>query len=163
MYQKGERRREEILRATMSLIGAHGADAVTHRAVAEEAGVPLSATTYYFASKEDLLEQTFLLAAREETERLERLVLDLAPLSLSAQRVGRERWRLRSRPTSARSPPSTWPSSSSASRPPAPSSCATSSSAGRRRTCGWPRWGAAPWGPRSPRSTPASWWRRSRA
>ena len=85
MYQKGERRREEILRATVSLIGARGADAVTHRAVAEEAGVPLSATTYYFASKEDLLEQTFVLAAREETERLERLVLDLAPLSLSAR------------------------------------------------------------------------------
>jgi TetR/AcrR family transcriptional regulator, regulator of biofilm formation and stress response len=83
MYQKGERRREEILRAALRLIGARGADAVTHRAVAEEAGVPLSATTYYFASKEQLLEQTLLMAAREETERLERLVLELAPQSLS--------------------------------------------------------------------------------
>jgi TetR/AcrR family transcriptional regulator, regulator of biofilm formation and stress response len=91
MYQsrddrsKGARRREEILRATLHLIGERGADAVTHRAVAEEAGVPLSATTYYFASKEELLEQTLLLAAREETERLERLVLDLAPQSLSVE------------------------------------------------------------------------------
>lgn len=84
MYQKGERRREELLRATLRVIGARGADAVTHRAVAEEAGVPLSATTYYFASKEELLEQTLLLAAREETERLERLVLELAPSDLSA-------------------------------------------------------------------------------
>jgi TetR/AcrR family transcriptional regulator, regulator of biofilm formation and stress response len=84
MYQKGERRREEILRATLRVIGAHGADAVTHRAVAAEAGVPLSATTYYFASKDELLEQTLLLAAREETERIERLVLDLAPQELSA-------------------------------------------------------------------------------
>ena len=50
MYQKGERRKDEILAATLRLIGARGADAVTHRAVAEEAGVPLSATTYYFAS-----------------------------------------------------------------------------------------------------------------
>jgi TetR/AcrR family transcriptional regulator, regulator of biofilm formation and stress response len=83
MYQKGERRREEILQATLRVIGARGADAVTHRAVAEEAGVPLSATTYYFASKEELLEQTLLMAAREETERLERLVLELAPRSLS--------------------------------------------------------------------------------
>jgi TetR/AcrR family transcriptional regulator, regulator of biofilm formation and stress response len=80
---KGARRREEILRATLALIGERGADAVTHRAVAEAAGVPLSATTYYFASKEELLEQTLLLAAREETERLERLVLEIAPLSLS--------------------------------------------------------------------------------
>jgi len=84
MYQKGERRREELLRATLRVIGARGADAVTHRAVAEEAGVPLSATTYYFGSKEELLEQTLLLAAREETERLERLVLELAPSDLSA-------------------------------------------------------------------------------
>lgn len=83
MYQKGERRREEILRATLQLIGAHGAEAVTHRSVARAAGVPLSATTYYFESKEQLLEQALLLAAREETERLERLVLELAPQSLS--------------------------------------------------------------------------------
>ncbi len=84
MYQKGERRREEILRATLRVIGAHGADAVTHRAVAAEADVPLSATTYYFASKDELLQQTLLMAAREETERIERLVLDLAPQELSA-------------------------------------------------------------------------------
>jgi DNA-binding transcriptional regulator YbjK len=83
MYQKGERRKDEILAATLRVIGARGADAVTHRAVAEEAGVPLSATTYYFASKEELLEQTLLMAAREETERLERLVLELAPRELS--------------------------------------------------------------------------------
>lgn len=88
MYQKGERRRDELLRATLRLIGARGADAVTHRAVADEAGVPLSATTYYFDSKEELLEQTFLLAAREETDRLEGLVLELAPLSLSAKQWG---------------------------------------------------------------------------
>ncbi len=81
-YQKGQRR-EQILRATLTLIGERGADAVTHRAVAEAAAVPLSATTYYFASKEELLEQALLLAAREETERLERLVLELAPQSLS--------------------------------------------------------------------------------
>jgi DNA-binding transcriptional regulator YbjK len=82
---KGERRREKLLKATLRLIGARGADAVTHRAVAEEAGVPLSATTYYFASKEELLEQALLLAAREETGRLERLVLELAPQSLSVE------------------------------------------------------------------------------
>jgi DNA-binding transcriptional regulator YbjK len=82
MYQKGEERREAILRATLRVIGAHGADAVTHRAVAAEAGVPLSATTYYFDSKEQLLQQSLLLAAREETERIERVVLDLAPRSL---------------------------------------------------------------------------------
>ena len=76
---KGAARREHILRATLELIGEHGSDAVTHRAVAERAGVPLSATTYWFDSKQQLLQETLLLAAREEVERLERLVLDLAP------------------------------------------------------------------------------------
>lgn len=84
MYQKGEERRDAILRATLRVIGAQGANAVTHRAVAREAGVPLSATTYYFESKEQLLEQALTLAAREETERLERVVLDMATRSLDA-------------------------------------------------------------------------------
>ena len=52
---------------------------MTHRAVADRAGLPLSATTYWFDSKEELLQETLLLAAREEVERLERLVLELAP------------------------------------------------------------------------------------
>jgi DNA-binding transcriptional regulator YbjK len=79
---KGPARREHILRATLELIGERGPDAVTHRAVAERAGLPLSATTYWFDSKEELLQETLLLAAREEVERLERLVLDLAPREL---------------------------------------------------------------------------------
>jgi DNA-binding transcriptional regulator YbjK len=79
---KGEARREAILRATLAIIGKRGPDAVTHRAVAERAGLPLSATTYWFASKEDLLQETLLLAAREEVERIERVVLDLATREL---------------------------------------------------------------------------------
>ncbi|HEV2875552.1 MAG TPA: TetR family transcriptional regulator, partial [Thermoleophilaceae bacterium] len=70
------------MRATLSLIGERGPDAVTHRAVAERAGLPLSATTYWFASKEKLLQESLLVAAREETERIERVVLDLAPREL---------------------------------------------------------------------------------
>jgi DNA-binding transcriptional regulator YbjK len=56
---------------------------VTHRAVAREAGLPLSATTYWFSSRDQLLEEAFRLAAREEVVRLERLVVDLAPRELS--------------------------------------------------------------------------------
>src|ERR1043165_1336252 len=79
---RGEARRDAILRATLALIGERGLDAVTHRAVAERAGVPLAATTYWFESKEQLLGEALLLAAREETARLERLVLELAPREL---------------------------------------------------------------------------------
>lgn len=80
---RGEARREAILRATLAVIGEHGADAVTHRAVAAQAGLPLSATTYWFSSRDELLEESLRLAAREEVERLERLVVDLAPRRLS--------------------------------------------------------------------------------
>jgi TetR/AcrR family transcriptional regulator, regulator of biofilm formation and stress response len=79
---KGEARRDLILRATLAVIGERGPDAITHRAVAERAGVPLSATTYWFASKDELLQEALLLAAREEVERIERVVLDLAPREL---------------------------------------------------------------------------------
>jgi DNA-binding transcriptional regulator YbjK len=81
---KGSARREPILRATLELIGERGPDAVTHRAVAERAGLPVAATTYWFESKEQLLQEALRLVAREETERLERLVLDLAPRDLDA-------------------------------------------------------------------------------
>ncbi len=50
-----------IVEATLRVIGARGADAVTHRAVAAEAGVPLASTTYYFASKEALVREAFEL------------------------------------------------------------------------------------------------------
>jgi TetR/AcrR family transcriptional regulator, regulator of biofilm formation and stress response len=79
---RGEARRDAILRATLALIGERGLDAVTHRAVAERAGVPLAATTYWFESKEQLLGEALLLAAREETARVERIVLELAPQEL---------------------------------------------------------------------------------
>jgi TetR/AcrR family transcriptional regulator, regulator of biofilm formation and stress response len=79
---KGEARREAIVRATLTLIGERGPDAVTHRAVAERAGLPLSATTYWFESKEELLKESLLVAAREEVERVERVVLELATREL---------------------------------------------------------------------------------
>ena len=83
---KGEARRDAIVRAALELIGEQGLDAVTHRALADRAGVPLSATTYWFASKDAILQQALLLAAREEVERLERVVLALAGKELDVTR-----------------------------------------------------------------------------
>jgi DNA-binding transcriptional regulator YbjK len=81
---RGEARREAISRAALALIGERGPDAVTHRAVAQRAGLPTSATTYWFESKEQLLQEAFLLAAREEVARVEAVVIDLAPRELDA-------------------------------------------------------------------------------
>ncbi|NWJ71839.1 TetR family transcriptional regulator [Pseudonocardia sp. ICBG1122] len=53
--EKGERRRALLVAAAAELLAESGFDAIRHRAVAERAGVPLAATTYYFSSLEDLV------------------------------------------------------------------------------------------------------------
>ncbi|PWB34538.1 TetR family transcriptional regulator [Pseudomonas sp. SDI] len=57
--QGSEQRRQDILDAAMRIIVRDGVRGVRHRAVAAEAGVPLSATTYYFNDIQDLLSDTF--------------------------------------------------------------------------------------------------------
>ncbi len=69
MEQATAGRREQILEATLRVIGRSGRQAVTHRAVAEEAGVPLGSTTYYFDSRDDLLRQALEHVAASEVER----------------------------------------------------------------------------------------------
>jgi TetR/AcrR family transcriptional regulator, regulator of biofilm formation and stress response len=71
--QPAQGRREQILEATLRVIGRSGRESVTHRAVAEEAGVPLGSTTYYFDSRDDLLGQALEHVARKESERHVRL------------------------------------------------------------------------------------------
>ncbi|WCB95784.1 hypothetical protein DSM104299_04535 [Baekduia alba] len=83
--RRGEQRRAELLEAAIHLIGAHGLDAVTHRAVAAEAGVPAASTSYYFRSKDELIDEALnTLATREiallraRREALGERVADLA-------------------------------------------------------------------------------------
>ncbi|OHC28023.1 MAG: TetR family transcriptional regulator [Pseudomonadales bacterium RIFCSPLOWO2_12_59_9] len=59
--QGSEQRRQAILDAAMRIIVRDGVRAVRHRAVASEAAVPLSATTYYFKDINDLITDTFAL------------------------------------------------------------------------------------------------------
>ena len=70
---RGRSTREEILRAALRLIGERGIGATTHRAIAEAAGVPAGAPTYYFGTLDGLLREALLLFSREETERLQDL------------------------------------------------------------------------------------------
>lgn len=63
-----EARRLEIVTAAAELIIEIGVDALTHRKVAARAGVPLGATTQYFATLDDLREAAIgALAAEIET------------------------------------------------------------------------------------------------
>lgn len=68
---RGRRRREALLEATIKVIGETGIDNVTHRRVAEVADVPLASTTYWFASKDELLQQAFEYAADRDIALLE--------------------------------------------------------------------------------------------
>jgi DNA-binding transcriptional regulator YbjK len=54
----------------LRIVAETGADAVTHRRVAEIAELPLSSTTYWFDSKEHLLTAALELAAQRDTARL---------------------------------------------------------------------------------------------
>lgn len=52
---KGRHRRQLLLAAAAELLTEQGFAAVSHRAVARHADLPLAATTYYFASLDELL------------------------------------------------------------------------------------------------------------
>ena len=70
----GERKLEQILDASVRVFGTGGAAAVTHRAVAKVARVPLGSTTYYFTDRDDLLLQTMAHARACESVRLASIV-----------------------------------------------------------------------------------------
>jgi AcrR family transcriptional regulator len=70
--------RERILRATLELIASGGIAAVTNRRVAASAGVSLGSLTYHFTSQTQLLRESLLLYAEEETARREQIARGLA-------------------------------------------------------------------------------------
>jgi DNA-binding transcriptional regulator YbjK len=90
--ERGERRRRELVDAAAGVLEQGGFAAVTHRSVAARAGLPLAATTYYFASLDDLLEPALGLLARRQLDRAAELAAEvpaapLAPDALAARLV----------------------------------------------------------------------------
>jgi DNA-binding transcriptional regulator YbjK len=86
---RGERRRRAIVEAALRLISRSGVDAVSHRAVAEEADVPLASTTYYFESLDELLEGALTLFVDEEAARLTALAERLDGQDLPPPEIAR--------------------------------------------------------------------------
>jgi DNA-binding transcriptional regulator YbjK len=64
-----EQRRKTILEAALRIVVRDGVRGVRHRAVAKEAEVPLSATTYYFKDISDLITDTFTLFVEMGAEK----------------------------------------------------------------------------------------------
>ncbi|GAA4574149.1 TetR/AcrR family transcriptional regulator [Planotetraspora kaengkrachanensis] len=75
--ERALRRRDALLSAAADLLGEGGFAAATHRAVARRAGIPLAATTYYFAGRDELLAQAFALLVERELADMRRSLADL--------------------------------------------------------------------------------------
>lgn len=72
-------RRDRIVRAAVRVIRASGLSALTHRAAAAEAGVPLGSTTYYFADLDELVEAAVRAVAGRNVARVRRWADSLPP------------------------------------------------------------------------------------
>ncbi|MBP2707949.1 TetR family transcriptional regulator [Microbispora sp. RL4-1S] len=77
--QRAVRRREALLDAAVELMGEGGFAAVTHRAVAQRAALPLAATSYYFSCRDDLLAQAFALLVSRELAQMRACLAEAAP------------------------------------------------------------------------------------
>lgn len=72
-------RAQRIARAAIDVVSERGVAGLTHRAVADRAGVPLGSTTYYFAKLEDILEAAMREAMATGNGRLKRWRAGVGP------------------------------------------------------------------------------------
>jgi DNA-binding transcriptional regulator YbjK len=89
VQERGKASREALLKAAVELLAEGGAKAVTHRAVAGRADVPLAATTYYFKSISDLTDQALQWHVDERIAELQQLTAEAASKGTSAEEVAR--------------------------------------------------------------------------
>src|SRR4051794_4751464 len=68
--EASQRVQESIVAATVAIAAREGVAAITHRAVAKEAGVSLSSTTWHFTAKADILEAALRWTADHEVGRI---------------------------------------------------------------------------------------------
>lgn len=71
---RGQRRRAQIIEATLEIVRREGATGVTHRTVAKEAGITTSLTLYYFATLDDLLVAALTSVTEAYTSRIQGLI-----------------------------------------------------------------------------------------
>jgi len=76
-----------LLRAAIEVLAEGGVKAVTHRAVAKRAGVPVAATTYYFDSIQQLTEDALRLHVADRVADLTRITEAAAEGGRSVEEV----------------------------------------------------------------------------
>jgi len=72
-------RRQRIAEAAVRVVARDGVDGLTHRAVADEADVPLGSMTYHFIDKDDLLRGAVEVAEAANREMLARTLESFGP------------------------------------------------------------------------------------
>lgn len=83
---RAEETRRNVLDATLRVLARVGPHGVTHRAVAAEAGASVRAATYYFASRDELLQEALAHYTRGAIERfrlIERALESAGSISVS--------------------------------------------------------------------------------
>jgi DNA-binding transcriptional regulator YbjK len=63
-------RKDRIAQAAVDVVATRGVERLTHRDVAQAAGVPVGSTTYYFATRDDLIEAALRISADHTHRRL---------------------------------------------------------------------------------------------
>lgn len=70
---KGERRKQELIEATLRVVARDGVAGVSHRTVAREAGLPATAAVYYFDGIDDLLTEALARCMNHDAARMREL------------------------------------------------------------------------------------------
>jgi DNA-binding transcriptional regulator YbjK len=76
---RGVQRRTEIIDAAIAVMAQVGLAGLSMRVVANQAGIPLGALSYYFDDKADLVAQAFAQLSDREIERVVRTAEQLSP------------------------------------------------------------------------------------
>ena len=82
---KGLARRQLLAEAAGAILTEYGHEAVRHRAVAQEAGLPLASTTYYFNSLTDLLRAAVQYTCEVDATAMEQRCCALPECARSAR------------------------------------------------------------------------------
>jgi len=78
-------RRKAVLRAALEVIAERGIGRTTHRAIAARAGVPLSTTSYFFSSLDELIVAALHEFTEETIKRMESITALVSAGRLSPQ------------------------------------------------------------------------------
>jgi DNA-binding transcriptional regulator YbjK len=76
-------RREALLTAAVEVVAEQGVGGATHRAIASRAGVPLSTTSYFFGSLDELIVEALRAFVVESIDELEALTQAVTEASLT--------------------------------------------------------------------------------